>query len=204
MFTAQQNQIIEDNMDLVKAWAIRFATKKNGRKVVDVEDYIQEAYIGLMRFVKKYGTYKPEDKPLLRLFVKERMYRHAHEMLGVSIPYSEFKRSYMEIEDRISSIDDLLSAVNNFTSGETATMSSLWGSGTEVSIEERIDLKDAASRMSKKLQRIYEMMSKGMSIYHIAKVNNRAFSSTHELVERIRLVLRREAHLDFLVPYDER
>ena len=105
-----ENRLIEKYLPLMDIWAMEFVKRKKGKTVAveNLDDYIQSAYVGLTKFVRKHKCINEDNFKLLILAVKHELYDHAYESLGIRVPYSQFKKMYLSIESMETSLEGLL------------------------------------------------------------------------------------------------
>lgn len=189
-----QAGVIEQYMPTVKQWALSFVRRKKGNPVVDVDDYIQAAYCGLVEYVYKHGGVLETDIARLRLYVKHEMFKHAWESLAMSVPYNEYIQRYLEVESKINSLDMLLATVGPFDQAFAA----LWNLNSDISVDERVDINIAVEALDPQLQTIYKYMRQGRTITEIAAKLGRSYTYVYNRMSQIRRHLKENAYPDFL------
>lgn len=202
MLTSNQSYLIEKYLPLMDIWAIEFVRRKKGKFIPpdDIEDYIQAAYMGLTEFVKKYDRIEEDNFGILILTVKRELFDHAYQSLGIGIPYNQFKRMYLEIEDMTISLEGLLEMTNNtFGVGGSIFDEGEWCMHSDISIDERIDLANAVNKMTECQKDVFHCLMKGMTIQEVADELGKSYTNIHEHVQKMRRILKREAWLSFLV-----
>lgn len=187
--------IITKYMPIVRNWALGFLSAKSGHRIDDEEDYIQAAYVGLIKYIAENGGVDDNDVGLLRLYVKHELLETAWQSLQLAIPRNLFIKSYLDIENSVDSLDALFASLGD----KLVEPTSLWPYGSQITIDERIDLQDAICRMSPSSQLIYDRLLKGETISEVCENIGGKYTTVYDQISRIRRYLKVKAPLGFLI-----